>query len=358
MATAPPPPTPRAEATAAHPDFPFLDPADVAGIETLMHRLGYLHTDEHVRGVTKAGEGNMNLVLRVSTDRGRSVVLKQSRPWVEKYDMIAAPWDRVVVERRFYERVRGVEGLAGRMPGLLGHDDASRTLLLEDLAGAADLSGVYAGDALTTAEVAAAAAYLRRLHGHTAGERGGAFANRDMRTLNHAHIYDIPLTDHDFVDLDALEPGLAAAAAEARADDSFVAEVKATGDRYLADPPPDGPSCLLHGDFFPGSLLRGEGLKVIDPEFCFAGPAEFDVAVMAAHLVLADQAGDVAALLDAYGVADLDAALVARFAGCEVMRRIIGVAQLPLPETTGRRAALLAAARRAVTAGDLQPLTQ
>ena len=133
------------------------------------------------------------------------------------------------MEKRFYERVRGVDGVADRMPALLGDDAQSRTLLLEDLGGASDLSGVYAGGRMTGDELAAAADYLRHLHATTAGERGGDFANRAMRRLNHAHIYDIPLADHGFVDLDTLEPGLADAAAEARADQAFVAAV--AGDR-------------------------------------------------------------------------------------------------------------------------------
>lgn len=33
----------------------------------------------------------------------------------------------------------------------------------------------------------------------------------------------------------------------------------------------------------------GHEAVVIDPEFCFAGPPEFDYGVMAAHLIMADQ---------------------------------------------------------------------
>jgi 5-methylthioribose kinase len=347
---------PRTDALDTHPDFPFLDPADVPGIESLMHRLGYLHDGEKIASVEKAGEGNMNLVLRVRTDR-RSVVLKQSRPWVEKYDSIAAPWDRVVLERRLYERVRGVVGVAERMPTLLGDDAASRTLLLEDLGEASDLSGVYAGGAMDGDDLAAAAAYLRALHDATIGERGDDFANREMRRLNHAHIYDIPLGDHGMVDLDALEPGLAAAAKDVRDDEAFVAAVRATGERYLADANDVDQPVLLHGDFFPGSLLRAGGkLWVIDPEFCFAGDACFDVGVFAGHLALAGRGGDIPTLLAAYGADDLDAALLARVAGCEVMRRLIGVAQLPLGKTDGRRATLLDKARRAVLDANLDAL--
>ena len=88
---------------------------------------------------------------------------------------------------------------------------------------------------------------------------------------------------------------------------------------------------LVHGDFFPGSWLTdGARVFVIDPEFCFLGAREFDFGVMAGHLLLAHQPVEavarVAAAAEAHGA---DRALAAGFAGVEVMRRLIGVAQLP-----------------------------
>ena len=48
---------------------------------------------ESVCGLGRAGEGNMNLTLRVQTEE-RSFILKQARPWVEKYPDIPAPKER------------------------------------------------------------------------------------------------------------------------------------------------------------------------------------------------------------------------------------------------------------------------
>ena len=54
------------------------------------------------------------------------------------------------------------------------------------------------------------------------------------------------------------------------------------GDIYLSD---DG-GVLLHGDYYPGSWLKTDaGFRVIDPEFCFLGPPEFDLGVLAAHWI-------------------------------------------------------------------------
>ena len=98
----------------------------------------------------------------------------------------------------------------------------------------------------------------------------------------------------------------------------------------------------MHGDYFPGSWLRTSGgICIIDPEFCFLGTAAFDVGVMLGHLFLARQT---AALREGFlglyaasapGGAEVGR-LARRFAGVEIMRRLIGVAQLPLVYGTER----------------------
>ena len=343
----------RDEAIRQHPGFPFLT-ADVGAVEALMRDAGYLGEGETVAAVEKAGEGNMNLTLRVTLGDGRSVILKQSRPWVEKYEVFAAPFDRAVVEGAFYDVAGGIEGVAEMMPKLLGRDAETRTLLVEDLGAASDLTGWYGKVEATDADLTQVANYARALHDATAGASSSespALRNLEMRRLNHAHIFEIPLTDHGFFDLNDLEPGLADAAKTLRDDNAYITAVGALGELYLR---PDG-EVLLHGDLFPGSLLRtGGGLKVIDPEFCFFGPRAFDLGVFVAHLALAGQRFDAATtFLDAYAVGR-DESLLSRFAAVEVMRRLIGVAQLPL--TIPSRAALLGRSRVAMLAADWRRL--
>src|SRR5262249_34926785 len=153
------------------------------------------------------------------------------------------------------------------------------------------------------------------------------FANREMRALNHEHIFRFPLAASNGFDLDAITPGLQAAGDALKRDTAFVDRVTALGSRYLADG-----AALVHGDFFPGSWLDSpRGPIVIDPEFCSAGAAAFDYGVMIAHMMFADQPAErVERVLGAVPAA-ADPALVLPFAGVEIMRRIIGVAQLPTP---------------------------
>lgn len=64
----------------------------------------WLAADEKLISATKAGDGNMNYVLRISTNF-RTFIIKQSRAYVEKYPQIAAPATRVITEAAFYQKI-------------------------------------------------------------------------------------------------------------------------------------------------------------------------------------------------------------------------------------------------------------
>src|ERR1700712_2101103 len=82
-----------------------LDAHDREGLEAYLGARKILTPAERIVAITRAGEGNMNLKLRVTT-QSRSVIVKQGRPWVEKYPQIPAPAERTIVEGRFYALVQ------------------------------------------------------------------------------------------------------------------------------------------------------------------------------------------------------------------------------------------------------------
>ena len=354
----------RAVYSRAYPGSFFLDPADLPALGSYLAERGRLAARERVQAAARAGEGNMNCVVRVRTTAGNTFILKQSRPWVEKYPTLAAPRDRVLAEASFYGLVARVPAVAARMPRLLWVDADARLLALEDLGPARDFFPLYHradGDAtLDGATLDSLADYLTALHAIPPSGGGGedrppAANNRAMRALNHAHIFDLPLRPDPGPGLDAHTPGLAAAATTLRSDTAYAATVHALGQRYLGD---DGDT-LVHGDFFPGSWLRtAEGMvRVIDPEFSFRGDAAFDVGTTLAHLSLAGQPPALAErFLVRYrppkggggGAAVPDEETAWRFAGVEIMRRLLGVAQLPLPPDLVRKRRLLDLSRRLV----------
>ncbi|MEM7626480.1 MAG: phosphotransferase [Planctomycetota bacterium] len=324
----------------------WLSASEPDGIRRRLQALGWL-PDTTITHIKRAGEGNMNLTVRLVTANGESVILKQSRPWVEKYPSIEAPEERIEFEHAFYRRVVGLPGVAERTPRVLAFDAAQRLMLMEDLGESSDFASLYGGGTLSEPTADALVDWLAALHEHTRGTPDATMANRSMRELNYAHIFDLPLRAA-MLDEDTIEPGLAAAAAQLREDAGYVAKVRMLGERYLDDGP-----CLLHGDFFPGSWLdTGAGVRVIDPEFGFYGAPEFDLAISVAHLALTGQPWATAERwLSRYRAAvscPVDEDLVAGFAAAEVMRRIIGVAQLPLSGEAVLRVGLLQASRRAL----------
>ena len=334
------------------PDTFFLDPGNSKSLEDYLAATGRLAEGETLLGAEKAGEGNMNCTVRVRTSAG-SFILKQSRPWLEKYPQIAAPFDRALAEGRFYRLVASSAAVAGKMPRLLWTDDYARTVALEDLGTASDFFPLYAREiSLSEQTLVELMAYLSALHGLApADERAReSLANYEMRALNHEHIFALPLRRENGLDLDAYTgtAGLAAAAASLKEDADYVAATAALGERYRHG----SGSSLLHGDFFPGSFLQtGAGVRVIDPEFCFCGDAEFDLGVFAAHLLLAGEpparARRAMGLYQATTTASVSPELACRYAGAEIMRRLIGVAQIPtLRADLARKTAWLELSRR------------
>ena len=331
----------RAQFARAHPERFILSETDKVAASRYLSGRGLLPAGTPV-DVERAGAGNMNLTVRVRAG-GSSWILKQGLPWVEKYEQIAAPSERTGVEARFYEMVRANPGVAAAMPALIDADHADGVLILEDLGAGRDYTGIYAGKLLADDVLDALVTYLRNLNG-VRPEPGmrAAFANRAMRALNHEHIFRFPLDPLNGLDLDALTPGLTQASEPLRRDPLYAARARELGARYLAD----GPT-LVHGDFFPGSWIDADAaVRVIDPEFCFLGVPEFDPGVMLAHLALGLQPeASARRVLDAVRG---DHSGVLGFAGIEIMRRLIGVAQLPLPYGVETKSRLLDLSRSLV----------
>ncbi len=302
-----------------------------------LRSLGWLEPGETIRALSKAGEGNMNVVLRLGTDR-RSLILKQSRPFVQKYPQIPAPLERIHTEERFYRAVAG-SGIGAHLPRVLGFDPAANLMLLEDLGQAEDMTFLYKKRHVAPETLQTLVEVLGRIHATPAP--AGFPDNLELRRLNHQHIFVLPFLEDNGFNLDQIQPGLEALALPFKADAALKAVVATLGERYLASG-----SVLLHGDYYPGSWLQALGtVYVIDPEFSFAGFAEFDLGVMAAHLLLATGEPEIVnQVLERYpGPANRE--LAVQVAGTEIVRRLIGLAQLPLERSLEEKAYLLRLAR-------------
>lgn len=318
----------------------FLDAADLEGLDAYLKANTWLRADDRVLSAERAGAGNMNYVLRVKTEQ-RSVIVKQSRPWVEKFPHIDAPGERAIIEGQFYQLIQLNKSLRKYTPKIYGFDELSGIIILEDLGPASDFNAIYQkGNNLTEQELQELLKIMTLLHSSyntdTTKER---IFNRSMRKLNHEHLFVFPLMEDNGFNLDTVQGGLQGLAMSFKTDPHFKKRVLELGELYLEDG-----EYLLHGDFYPGSWLRTEeGPKLIDPEFCFFGPREFDLAVLFAHLKMAQQPEKyIQHVIDNYALkTSLSPVVLCNFTGIEIMRRIIGLAQLPLHLTIEERADLL-----------------
>ncbi len=337
-------------ATRFHHQFPnatYLGADHLDGLEPLLTSLDILAPDEVIVRTEKPGEGNMNFVRRVVTNR-RSIIIKQSRPWVEKYPQVAAPVERLEAETAFYRFVARVPQLSAMSPALVTFDPDNLVMVTEDLGASSDYTSVYQskGD-ISSEDTTALIDYLVRLHRESVhGPRDTFPANQALKQLNHAHIFDLPFRADNGFDLDAVQPGLKQLAQPIHEDKELRERAAALGEIYLGTGP-----VLIHGDFYPGSWLStAAGLKVIDPEFAYLGHAEFDLGVFAAHLLVAGQPlSNVESHLSHYRQQrDIEESFVWKFAGIEIIRRLVGLAQLPLELTLAEKQELIGLAKNLV----------
>ncbi|MFP6814318.1 MAG: phosphotransferase [Pseudomonadales bacterium] len=316
--------------------------------------LGWIGADETITGLASAGEGNMNRTLRAMM-ASRSIILKQSVPFVARYPEIPAPVDRIDIEARFYHAIAADPELAMRVPDVIGYDPGNHLMCLEDLGVAEDFTYLYERRSVdapqTQQQLRALIGWLSRLHALPVSpeQLPDGLDNVAMRELNHAHIFEIPLDAYNPI---SLSPGLTHTAIEYANDAALRDSASRLGELYLGRTAVESGEVLLHGDFYPGSWLQHStmGATIIDPEFAFLGPPEFDVGVLLAHLTLCGyRQPQQTSLLDSYSTPPgFNRDLAAQFSGIEIIRRLLGVAQLPLSADDSTRIHWLASARELV----------
>ncbi|KAJ1446249.1 kinase-like domain-containing protein [Pelagophyceae sp. CCMP2097] len=330
--------------------------AYVRGLEGCGALLGHIGTEAFV--VEEITGGNLNFTWRVAcAANGRSVFVKQAPDFIKCLgEGHALPSKRIAVE---VEALRAFRAVAPKhTPDVLAFDAARCVAVLEDLRGFSLLRDELITQPAGVSPRLAAdlGVFLAAVRSATAGReaefagRLGGDNNAAMRAITRAFVFTKPFDEHDETNRDvAASPALGLKAAALRRDSTVLAAVAAA--RRAFD---DDRHCLCHGDLHAGSVMTdGDRAVVIDAEFAFFGPFAFDAALLLAGYVFAycaaraharDAADAVrrraaalallAATWDAYA-AGLDPAArsatlaaAAAFAGCELLRRVLGAAQV------------------------------
>jgi 5-methylthioribose kinase len=282
--------------------------------------LNIFSSDEKILNIKVPGEGNMNIVLRINSNK-KSFILKQSRPYINKYPDIKNSEKRIIVENEFYELIKKSE-INKFFPNKIQFIEKDFILILEDLGKCKDMSYLYSSKTINEHHFNSLIYILKSIH----QTKVKSFpTNSSLKKLNHQHIFILPFEKNDFP-LDDIQNGLKKLSTYITNDLNLNGIVKKIGDMYLKVG-----KTLLHGDYYPGSWMeKDENVYVIDPEFSHIGFKEFDIGVMGAHLTMITEKEEyLKKIIKAYS-GDIDKSLFYKVSGIEIIRRIIGLAQLPL----------------------------
>lgn len=296
--------------------------SSINDLTKLFKRYNILFENEVLSSISKAGEGNMNIVLRVKTNM-RSFIFKQSRPYVQKYQEIPAPLDRIDVEYNFYNSIKKIN-CKKHFPRILNYCKEDFFMIIEDLGNLDDFSSAYIDRKIDQTSLVKLTGILKDIH--SSNYQTNYPLNNELKKLNHQHIFVLPFIKENGFSLNSVQPGLENLAFSFINNDLLKNKSLNIGDLYL-----ETGSTLLHGDFYPGSWMQNDkDLFIIDPEFSFMGDLEFDLGVFIAHVIIITQ--EIKYLYDIikYYSKPVNKNLVENYTGIEMIRRIIGLAQLPL----------------------------
>lgn len=275
----------------------------------------------------------MNVVMRILTNE-RSFILKQSRPFVQKYPQVPAPIDRIDTEYQFYQAM-STSQMSKLFPNVLDYDPSDHMIMMDDLGDCEDMTSMYFSRAIPFVVLSQLIDAVHSIH-QTKVPLGYP-DNMELRRLNHQHIFVLPFLQDNGFNLEETQEGLTEIAKRIRSDEKLISIIDRLGEQYLSPG-----AYLLHGDYYPGSWMSvDDAVVVIDPEFSFAGFREYDLGVMVAHLIMSS--GDPKYLdLVISGYPDIiNNGLTCQIAGVEIIRRLLGLAQLPLIRSLSEKKELI-----------------
>ena len=253
----------------------------LAGVPALAARLGGSPDGWRVREV---GDGNLNLVFIVESDR-TGLVVKQALPYVR---LVGDSWP-LPLKRSFFEYhalTRQEQRAPGVVPEIFHFDEAQALIVMEYLTPHIILrKALIAGRELpriaSDLGLFAARTLFRGSDMHMETRQRKAdlalFAdNVELCDITENLVFTDPYFE---AKLNRHTPGLEPVVAELRADRDLKVEAQRMKHLFAANA-----ETLLHGDLHTGSIMvTDDETRVIDPEFAFYGPMAFDVGMLIAN---------------------------------------------------------------------------
>ncbi|GEN33323.1 S-methyl-5-thioribose kinase [Aneurinibacillus danicus] len=321
------------------------------------------------------GDGNLNFVFHIKDERpsGKSIIFKQALPYVR---VIGDSWPLTLDRARIESEALILENelCPGSVPRVYHYDTDLALIVMEDLSDyeimrkglverkrypnfAKQIGTFLARTLFLTSDLAMSPLEKKR--------KAASFTNPELCNITENFVFTYPFLDDPS---NAYNPLITNTVQRIWSNDELKLEVARLKERFMTLG-----QALLHGDLHTGSIMVTEqDTKVIDPEFAYYGPMGFDIGAVIANLLLnyaaheghtpdpqereAYQAYLLETVSEVWRVFEtefrtlweeqaqepyaktpgyLDAYLLdvlkdaAGYAGCKMMRRVIGLAHVP-----------------------------
>lgn len=251
----------------------------------VMEKLGVFPTDAPLT-VTEIGDGNINYVFRVVNEATQeSLIIKQADVLLRSSGRPLAI-DRNRIEA---EILRLQNDLAPQfVPEVYYYDQKMHALTMEDVSDYQNMRYELIDKKVFPNFSEEIAEYLSRtllltsdlvLDRGVKKQRVKEFINPEMCDISEDLVFTEPYDDYKQRNI--LTPGNERFVREnLYENEPLQAEIALLRNNFM-----NNAQSLLHGDLHTGSIfINPSGLKVIDPEFAFYGPAGYDIGNVLAHL--------------------------------------------------------------------------
>lgn len=233
------------------------------------------------------GDGNLNLVFRVSNDKGTSLIVKQALPFAR---CVGESWpltiDRARIEAQVLLKHRKL--CPEHTVEVLHYDAEQAAILMEDLKDYRILRSELIAAKQFPHLAEQLASYMANtlyyssdfaLTGPNKKQQVGKFLNPELCLITEDLFFTDPYCNHE---RNNIHSEIRNEAQQLWHDEALQAEVAQLKADFLSKP-----QALLHGDLHSGSIfINDDNCKVIDAEFGFYGPIGFDVGSLIGNLLL------------------------------------------------------------------------
>jgi len=246
-----------------------------------------IFTENAALSCREIGDGNLNLVFHIIDEQdGKGIIIKQALPYAK---VVGESWPLTVKRAKIEADALKTFGQLAPdyVPKVYFTDDVLAVTVMEDLSHLSIArTGFINGEGYPLlskhlGEYLAKTLFYTSDYGLGPSEKKALvqkFINPELCKITEDLIFTDPFFD---ADTNEFEDGLRTDVEALWQDDKLKFHVNVLKRSFLTDA-----EVLLHGDLHTGSVFANNSeTKVIDPEFAFYGPAGFDIGQVIANLL-------------------------------------------------------------------------